>query len=63
MEPHIVLNGTELSSAQSIAIRVAIESFWSTLDDPDYLGADEHGRKMVSLYRERLNEVRKLIYP
>lgn len=50
-EPEIVINGTRLTSAQAMAVRVAVSTF-----DGD-CGDDEHGRRMSKAYAERLGEV------
>lgn len=61
-EPDIVINGTKLTSAQSMALRVAGTNFHSeNVSDPDRLGTDEHGRTMTQAYRERSAEVLSLI--
>ena len=60
-EPHIILNGMELTDAQSMAVRVAVTSFHQEMGDKDPLGDDEIGRQMASAYRDRLTEVLKLM--
>jgi hypothetical protein len=61
-EPRIEINGRPLSAAQAMAVRVACTSFHAQLaTDPDPLGDDEHGRRMASLYVERLSEVLRIM--
>jgi hypothetical protein len=57
-EALITINGTTLTTAQSMAVRVAINSFRMELNDPEMAeGLGAIGR----LYDERLIEVEKLI--
>ena len=60
-EPHTIINGMELTSGQSMAVRVAVTSFYQEMGDKDALGDDEVGRKLASGYRDRLMEVLKLM--
>jgi hypothetical protein len=60
-EPHITINGRELTTGQASAVRVAITSFYDEMSEPDALGDDEHGRFMVEQYRNRLSEVLAVI--
>lgn len=60
-EPAITMNGQKLTSAQCMMIRCAIENFSSDLVN-NGLGNDEHGKTMVKLYMERIEEVRKVMY-
>lgn len=62
-EPHIVVNGIELSTAQAMAVRVALSSFAAEMGAPDALGGDLHGRTMARAYRERLLEVFRIMVP
>jgi len=61
-EARITVNGTSLNSAQSMTVRVALNSFASHLRE-DGLGNDEHGKSMVVLYLARIDEVLDLIMP
>ncbi len=61
-EPHITINGEALNVAQAMAVRVAIESFASSLQEENSLGDDEHGRTMVKGYRQRIDEIRTYMY-
>ncbi len=60
-EPSITINGFKLDGAQSMTVRVAIESFAVMLQE-DGLGDDDHGKKMVRLYLDRIEEIRLLTY-
>lgn len=62
-EPHIIINGIELTEAQAMAVRVAVSSFYTEMGAPDALGEDEHGRAMAAAYRLRLAEVYRLFFP
>ena len=60
-EALVVVNGTPLTVAQSMTLRVALESYASDLRDSG-LGDDDHGREMTRLYLLRLDEIRTLIF-
>ena len=60
-EAHVVINGVTLTEAQSMAVRVAIESFDSGLRT-DGLGKDEMGVAMAKAYMERIEEIRSALY-
>lgn len=60
-EAHVVINGVTLTEAQSMAVRVAIESFDSGLR-ADGLGNDEMGVAMAKAYIERIEEIRSALY-
>lgn len=60
-EPLITIWGKELSIAQSMTIRVAIESFASNLMQNE-LGNDEMGKKMCMEYMKRIEELRVLMF-
>lgn len=57
-EADIQINGWQMTDAQSMTIRCAIESFASTLE-VDGLGDDEQGRAMVGAYMDRIREIRR----
>lgn len=59
-EPIITINGTQVTNAMAMTIRVAIESFSARLQDG--LGEDLHGKSMVRLYNDRIQEIRDLIF-
>lgn len=61
MEPKIIINGTELTTAQTMTVRVAIGDFSFSLMR-NGLGDDEQGREMTRLYRERIAELNKIIH-
>jgi hypothetical protein len=56
-EASITINDRQLSTAQAMAVRVAVSDFYAEMQDPDALGDDEHGRAMTKAYRERIAEV------
>lgn len=60
-EPLITIWGKELSIAQSITIRVALESFRSDLIQ-NGLGNDEIGKKIAMEYLKRIEELRVLMF-
>lgn len=60
-EPSITINGTELNSAQAMAVRAAITSFYQEMGDADALGDDNMGRQLVAAYRARLDEVLRIV--
>ena len=59
-EAHIIINGTELTFAQSMTMRVAIAHFLTDLA-VEGLGDDEHGITMTALYRESGGQVQRLM--
>ena len=61
-EPDITINGTALTFAQAMTLRVAAEKFLMEMDDPTALGDDGHGRTMVKNYGERLVEILQLMH-
>ncbi len=46
-EPHIVINGTRLTDAQAMSVRVAVSSFRGEMLGPNVLGNDAHGITMA----------------
>jgi len=62
MEPHkeaeIIINGLDLGPACAMTIRVAIEVFADDLIE-NGLDDDYHGKSMVRLYQERIDDIRK----
>ena len=60
-EPYITINGVRLTSGQSMAVRIAVESFASHLIS-DGLGDDQHGKDMVSGYLRNINDIRYAMY-
>lgn len=60
-EPVITINGHLLNDAQAMTLRVAVQGFLFDLVDDNALGDDEHGKAMVSLYRQRLDEINNMI--
>lgn len=60
-EPEITVDGIELTDAQSMTLRVAINSFAMDLRH-DGLGDDAHGKRMTELYLERIKEINAIIF-
>jgi len=60
-EPYITINGMRLTSGQSMAVRVAVESFASDLVT-NGLGDDQHGKDMVQGYLRSINDIRYAMY-
>lgn len=59
-EPNITINGTQLTAGQAMTVRCALESLWGSLEEG--LGDDDHGQFMTAAYRERISEIRGLIF-
>lgn len=53
-EPIITINGTTLTIAQAMTVRVALGSFILSLRSG--LGTDEHGKRMTEAYMEALRD-------
>lgn len=60
-EANVVINGQQLTSAQSMTLRVAVQGMLSRMNEPDALGTDEHGVFMRKAYRARLGELQELL--
>lgn len=61
-EPSIIINGTQLTPAQAMTVRVALESFAGTLTRPESLGKDEHGLYMREAYLRCVKGIREALY-
>ena len=61
MESKIIVNGYELTEAQSMTLRVALESFASDLHD-NGLGDDDVGKRITTNYLARIDEIREVLY-
>lgn len=61
-EPDITINGTALTFAQAMTLRVAIGQFLMGLQEPDALGDDEHGLVMTKAYKARAGEIMQLMH-
>lgn len=61
LESKMRLNGVLLSAAQSMTVRVALESFERGLTEVG-LGDDAHGKAMTALYLDLISEIRRLMY-
>ena len=61
MEADITVNGHKLKVAESLTLRVAVNTF---LMDMKYegLGNDAHGKKMTKLYKEHSKNILKYIH-
>lgn len=63
-EPIILVNGTRLTEAQAMAVRVAASSFYTEIvGDPTALGDDEMGYAIRAAYKARLAEVLRIMQP
>ena len=60
-EPAIVINGTTLSSGQSMTVRVALESFATDLHESG-LGNDDRGKQMAKAYLANIDTIRQMMY-
>ena len=61
-EAHVTINSIPITSAQVMAVRVAVSGMITDLHDkPDSLGTDQHGRFMHEAYLARLREVEALL--
>lgn len=60
-EADVVINGTRLSYAQSMTLRVGIGSFKSEMSRPDALGNDDHGRFMAKAYHDHARDIEQMI--
>lgn len=60
-EAAIVISGVELTKAQSMTVRCALEAFASDLDSRG-LGNDERGKAMTAGYLASIDEIRALIF-
>ena len=60
-EPFIKINGRQLSEAEAMTMRVALESFAISLAE-DGLGEDSHGKTMVRLYLKNIESIRRVMF-
>ena len=60
-EPIITINGVQLGIGHAMTLRAALNCFSRELDGPNALGDDEHGKKVVNLYKKRIREINKII--
>jgi len=64
-EPSMTINGHPLSVGQSLAVRVAVSSFFMELNDPETAASwngDETGQGIRQGYLDRLGEVLKYMH-
>lgn len=59
-EPHMTINGVELSPAQAMTVRVALFSYAMELAD-GLLGDDEHGASLSKGYTTAINQITALM--
>lgn len=59
-EADIEISGTKLNTGQSMAVRVALQSFAMFLAE-NGLGDDEHGKLMATGYLKAIAEINALI--
>lgn len=57
-EPNVVVNGVELNTAQSMALRVAVGSMLQELADKDYMVLIG---EIGPLYQARLREIERIM--
>ena len=62
MEPEIVINGRNLTSAQAATVRLAIEALADSMAVPGRLGSDAHAVSITAEYKARIDEIRDLIF-
>tara|TARA_R110000868_G_scaffold55293_2_gene171979 strand:- start:135 stop:344 length:210 start_codon:yes stop_codon:yes gene_type:complete len=60
VEPAITINGRALTNGQAMTVRCAIEAFAYQIEDG--LGDDAHGVSMTRAYRNRISEIRDMIF-
>lgn len=58
-ESIITVNGTTLTEAQSMTVRVAVQNFASLCQEG--LGDDEHGKAMTRGYLKAIREINALL--
>ncbi len=61
-EPRIAINGVELTFAEAMTLRVALQSFLLSLS-AEGLGGDEHGRVMSANYQAHGAAIERLMLP
>jgi hypothetical protein len=61
-EARVVVNGFDLTAAESMTVRVALESLSSSLADEGALGHDEHGEVMRLGYLGNIRSIRRILY-
>ncbi|KQW30806.1 hypothetical protein ASC71_00435 [Rhizobium sp. Root1240] len=63
LEPAITVNGTSLTEAQAVVVRVAVTDFQSRMSEPGALGRDVVGEDIRRGYQERSGEVLRVMLP
>lgn len=56
-EAMVTVNGTPLTDAQVMTMRVALTSFMTDMKEPNALGNDEHGLFMAKSYHEKATQI------
>ena len=59
-EPAITINGSPLTVAQAMTIRVALGAFWMDLQD-HRLGGDDQGEAITRGYLAAIKEIHRLM--
>lgn len=59
-EPKITINGRELTEAQAMTVRVAVQSYAMSLSS-EGLGEDETGKAIAKSYLARITEVNRFM--
>lgn len=63
-EPIITVSGTQLTTAQAMTVRVALEMFAMDLSLPSMdHQEDAHGKEVNDAYMQRIREIRLLMFP
>ena len=60
-EPHIIINGQQLSDGEAMTIRVAVESMSMDLVE-EGLGEDEIGKSLTKGYLNSIKHIRTKMY-
>ena len=61
MEPTFSINGHDLTTAQAMTLRVALETFALSLQE-DACSEDEHGKALAAAHMARVREIRSFIF-
>jgi hypothetical protein len=60
-EPHITINGVELTGGQAMTVRVAISTMFAEMSEPEALGNDDMGISIASGYKDRCAEILRIM--
>ena len=61
LEAVVTINGRTLTNVEASTLRCAVSSFIMTMNEPDALGDDEHGRFMRLSYLVHGREVERML--